>query len=43
MLTMRPARCRIIGLRTACVQVKAAVKFVAITSSQSARFIRTTS
>ena len=37
---MRPARCRIIGFSTACVSENAAVRLVAITASQSSRFIR---
>ena len=40
---MRPPRCLIIGLSTACTQVKAAVRLVASTSSQSSRFIRSIS
>ena len=40
---MRPARCFTIGRRTAWMHVKAAVRFVAITASQSSRFMRSIS
>ena len=37
---MRPQRCFSMALMTACVSRKGAVRLVAITSSQSARFMR---
>ena len=40
---MRPLRCLIIGLSTACTLVNAAVRFVWMTASQSSRFIRSIS
>ena len=42
-LMMRPPRCLIIGRSTACVQLNAAVRLVAITASQSWRFMRSIS
>ena len=40
---MRPRFCRIIGFSTACVSANAAVRFVAMTASQSSRFMRSIS
>ena len=43
MLMMRPLRCLIIGLITACAHSNAAVRLVESTWSQSSRFIRSSS